>query len=90
MNAYALAILSPIFFVSISVLQFWLFKLYHRMGHPWSRILFPEVSQKPGLASRIISQLRKIFGQKDPELTYFRQFRKLIEKQEEKSGIDNP
>jgi hypothetical protein len=52
--------------------------------------LFPEVSPKPGLASRIISQLGKIFRQKDPELKYFRQFWELVEKQEEKSGIDNP
>jgi hypothetical protein len=52
--------------------------------------LFPEVSPKPGLASRIISQRGKLFGQKDPELKYFRQFWELVEKQEEKSGIDNP
>jgi hypothetical protein len=52
--------------------------------------LFPEVSPKPGLASRIISQLAKIFGQKDPELKYFRQFWELMEKQGTKSGIDNP
>jgi hypothetical protein len=31
-----------------------------------------------------------MFGQKDPELKYFRQFWELIEKQQEKSGIDNP
>jgi hypothetical protein len=52
--------------------------------------LFPEVSPKPGLVSRIISQLGKIFGQKDPELTYFRQFWELVEKQEKKSGMSNP
>jgi hypothetical protein len=52
--------------------------------------LFPEVSPKPGLVSRIISQLGKSFGRKDPELTYFRQFWEMIEKQKEKSGIDNP
>jgi hypothetical protein len=52
--------------------------------------LFPEVSPKPGLVSRIISQLGNIFGRKDPELKFFHQFWELVEKQEEKSGIDNP
>jgi hypothetical protein len=52
--------------------------------------LFPEVSPKPGLVSRIISQLRKLFGQKDPELKNFHQFWELVKKQEGKSGIDNP
>jgi hypothetical protein len=52
-----------------------MFRLYHLIGHPWSRILFAKIKlkAKPSIITRI--------QRKDPELNYFRQFWKLNENQ---------
>ena len=42
LNAYTLAIVAPITFILVAFLQYWIFHLYHKFGHPWSRILYPE------------------------------------------------
>ena len=40
--ANILAIVSPIVFIVVPFLQFWIFHLYHKYGHPWSHIIFPD------------------------------------------------
>ena len=37
-----LAIVCPIIFVVVPFLQYWIFHLYHKYGHPWSHIIYPD------------------------------------------------
>jgi len=39
--AYTLSACCPVFFIATSCAQYGLFVLYHKRGHPWSKLLFP-------------------------------------------------
>ena len=55
--AYALSALCPIFFILLSCAQYGLFLLYHKHGHPWSKILFSnEKSSKKVINLSMIYQ----------------------------------
>ncbi len=43
--AYILSAICPVLFIATSFAQYSLFVMYHRKGHPWSKILFPDVEK---------------------------------------------
>ena len=72
-NANALATICPVIFMIAPFLQYWLFHLYHKYGHPWSLILYPDRDQY------IKSLKKRKYGKLEADLTYFSDFWKMIE-----------
>ena len=71
-NTFILASVSPIIFALLPFLQFWIFHLYHKYGHPWSHIIFPEQDQ---YAKAI---LRQETPKADAEFGFFADFWKRV------------
>jgi hypothetical protein len=44
--AYSLLMTCPVVFILLHILQYQLFLLYNRTGHPWSKILAPKSYKK--------------------------------------------
>ena len=87
---FLLSIVPPIFFILLPFLQYWVFRLYHRIGHPWSQILASTSKQnKESCQSKILNNLKKKFNKSDQELVYFQQFWKQQESGT-KTGHANP
>ena len=64
MNAYILATVCPAAFIGGAFLQLWIFRLYHKFGHPWSRIIYPENdSTKNRKRTPTVEKSAKFFGQ---------------------------
>ena len=64
MNAYILATVCPAAFICGALLQFWIFRLFHKFGHPWARIIYPENdSTKKRKRTTQVEKSAEIFGQ---------------------------
>ena len=82
--AYALATFCPLIFIFAPFFQYWLFHLYHKYGHPWSQIIFPDRDE-------YIKNLKwkKKTEKPEADLKYFCQFWKQVEKESEVKGMTN-
>ena len=84
-NAFALATICPVIFILVPFFQYWLFHLYHKYGHPWSQIIYPDQDQYIKFFKRK-DQLEK----PDADLKYFFQFWKHVENESEAKVVANP
>ena len=41
-NVHILATVCPLLFILVPFFQYWIFHLYHKYGHPWSHIIYPD------------------------------------------------
>ena len=84
-NAYALAAICPVIFILVPFFQYWLFHLYHKYGHPWSQIIYPDQD----LCTRNFKRKDQL-EKPDANLKYFFQFWKHVENESEAKGMANP
>ncbi len=75
-HAYTLSVLSPILFLAIPYAQYMLFVLYHKKGHPWSKILFPDEEKVKWsfIIPRWIKQKLKSMKKKKEKEDFFKDF----------------
>ena len=69
-NVSLMAIISTLAFILLPFLQFWVFTLYHRFGHPWSCILHPNQD---------VIKRKSDKKSEDADLKYFAQFWDYLE-----------
>ena len=75
-NACALATICPLIFIFAPFFQYWLFYLYHKYGHPWSQIIFPDQDEYFKNLKR-----KKKPSKPDADVRYFCEFWKIVEKE---------
>ena len=73
-NAYILATVCPAAFIGSAFLQLWIFRLYHKFGHPWSRIIYPDNDS---------TKKRKQKAKAEESAKFFGQFWQQVEKESE-------
>ena len=64
----------PAVFIGGAFLQFWIFRLFHKFGHPWSRIIYPENDS---------TKNRKQKAKAEESAKFFGQFWQQVEKESE-------
>ena len=72
-NVHILATVCPLLFILAPFFQYWIFNLYHKYGHPWSHIIYPEHDEY----AKNLKQKRKV--KPDADLKYFSDFWRNVE-----------
>ena len=76
-NVHILATVCPLLFILVPFFQYWIFYLYHKYGHPWSHIIYPEHDEY----TKNLKRKRKV--KPDADLKYFSDFWKNVEEEGE-------